>query len=200
MATLMFFDNDHTYQIDGETLPSVSEIIRFISREIYGNVNQWALDNACDRGTKVHRACELLDKFGEVEDSYDIGGYIEAYISFVRDKNPQWTMIERQMYHREKMYAGTIDRIGVIDGKLTIVDIKTSNTLHKALVSAQLNAYADMYKSHENANIESIAALHLHPDGKYKFHSMEISPEVFTACLTLHEALKKKEKRKDRNE
>ena len=67
MATLLFFDQGHKYTLDGEELPSVSELCRFLSREIYGDVAQWRLDNAADRGTAVHKACESLDKFGSVD-------------------------------------------------------------------------------------------------------------------------------------
>ena len=35
MATLLFFDQGHKYTLDGEELPSVSELCRFLSREIY---------------------------------------------------------------------------------------------------------------------------------------------------------------------
>lgn len=31
MATLLFFDQDHRYTLDGEDLPSVSELCRFLS-------------------------------------------------------------------------------------------------------------------------------------------------------------------------
>ena len=41
MATLLFFDQGHKYTLDGEELPSVSELCRFLSREIYGDVAQW---------------------------------------------------------------------------------------------------------------------------------------------------------------
>ena len=41
MARLIFFDDTHTYTVDGEEFPSVSEISRFASREVYGEVSQW---------------------------------------------------------------------------------------------------------------------------------------------------------------
>ena len=72
MSRLIFYDEGHEYQVDGERVPSVSEVLRFISREVYGDVNQYTLDNAADRGTRIHKACELLDKYGKVECDEDI--------------------------------------------------------------------------------------------------------------------------------
>lgn len=55
MAKLIFYDEGHTCKLDGETIPSVSELTRFISREVYGTVSQSTLDNAAARGTKRKR-------------------------------------------------------------------------------------------------------------------------------------------------
>ena len=87
MASLMFFDEAHRYTVDGEEVPSVSEITRFMARELYAEVNQLALDKAADRGTKVHKATEALDKFGSVEIEDDLLGYVKAYVSFVKDNS-----------------------------------------------------------------------------------------------------------------
>ena len=48
MASLVFYEKNHRYTVDGEDVPSVSEITRFISRELYSDVVQFALDNAAD--------------------------------------------------------------------------------------------------------------------------------------------------------
>ena len=56
MARLIFYDAEHEYTVDGVKYPSVSEILRFISREIYDDTNQYALDHAADLGTSVHKA------------------------------------------------------------------------------------------------------------------------------------------------
>ena len=40
MARILTLDNEsHVYDLDGEELPSVSEITRFISRELYEEIN-----------------------------------------------------------------------------------------------------------------------------------------------------------------
>ena len=91
---LTFYDDKHEYQVGEEILPSVSEILRFITREMYDNINQYTLDQAADRGKRVHAATENLDRYGEVQIDADIQPYVEAYIKWRREYDPQWTRIE----------------------------------------------------------------------------------------------------------
>lgn len=61
MAKLVFYDVDHRYTVDGQEVPSVSELTRFITREVYEDTPKLAMNNAADRGTRIHRATEALD-------------------------------------------------------------------------------------------------------------------------------------------
>lgn len=116
IARLIFFDDTHTYTVDGEEFPSVSEISRFASREVYGEVSQFNLDNACSRGSAVHKATEILDKYGKCECDEDIERYIRAYVQFRKDFGiKDYAHIEKPLAHEELKYAGTIDRIYNID-------------------------------------------------------------------------------------
>ena len=118
MARLIFFDDTHTYTVDGEEFASVSEISRFASREVYGEVSQFNLDNACSRGSAVHKATEILDKYGKCECDEDIEPYIRAYVQFRKDFGiKDYAHIEKSLAHEELKYAGTIDRIYTIDKK-----------------------------------------------------------------------------------
>lgn len=118
MAKLIFYDDEHIYTVDGEEFPSVSEISRFASREVYGEVSQFNLDNACSRGSAVHKATEILDKYGKVECDEDIEPYIRAYVKFRKDFGiKDYAHIEKALAHEELKYAGTIDRIYIIDEK-----------------------------------------------------------------------------------
>ena len=50
MGKLIFYDDKHVYEVDGKPLPSVSEVIRFLSKEEYQDVAHYTLDNASERG------------------------------------------------------------------------------------------------------------------------------------------------------
>ena len=196
MAKLLFFDTGHKYTLDGEELPSVSEVTRFISREVYGDIGQYNLDRAAERGTAVHKATEILDKYGTVEISTDIEPYIKAYIMFRKEHDCKWELIEAARYDPDRRYAGTLDRLGTVDGELAIVDIKTTAVIspaHKKIYTAALNLYRRMFPER---GIKKLLIVQLRKDGTYKLHRLDIDDSLADACLTLHEALKKKSKRK----
>ena len=195
MAKLIFFDEGHEYQVDGEVVPSVSEITRFISREVYGDVVQFRLDHAADRGSRVHKACEQIDRFGSVEVTTDIEPYVRAYIQFRKDMKPQWSKIEHAMHSPSLGFAGTIDRYGTMSEKRVLVDIKSNYEVKKPMVTAQLNGY-DLLCEENELPVDECWILHLKPDGTYKLISVPEEPALFMACLTLHNALKKKPRKK----
>lgn len=201
MASLIFYDDSHRYTVDGVEVPSVSELTRFISREIYGDVQQFMLDRAAERGTAVHKATEALDKFGSVEVDDEYAGYLKAYLAFLKDHHPDWVKIEWSVAN-EQLYAGTLDRYGTLDEKKAIVDIKTTGNIsraHKVLYTAAQNLYRIAVEKTDP--VEALYILQLKNDGTYKLHELPIENELALACITMHEALKKKpRKRKEASE
>ena len=194
MAQLLFFDQGHRYTLDGEEIPSVSELCRFISREIYSGVSQFHLDRASDRGTRVHKACQALDVYGKVEAAEDIAPYVQSYLKFRQERQVQWSLIEQSMAHAEERYAGTIDRYGVLDGRRVLVDLKTSCTVHSRLALAQLNLYRWMLER-DGEPVEGQYILHLTRDG-YRLLEMEKRDDIPQALLTLHRLMEKKKRGK----
>jgi hypothetical protein len=197
MATLLFFDDEHKYTLDGEELPSVSELCRFISREVYGDVTQYTLDNAADRGTRVHKACEALDLYGRVEVSDDILPYLQAYIKFRKEHAAKWDKVEYAAHHATDRYAGTLDRVGTVDEKNCILDIKTSYIVQKRLAIAQLNLYRRMMEQDSKWTADALYILHLNKAGEYRLHEFDRNDEVPNALLTLHNLMKKKRRKKN---
>lgn len=195
MAKLIFYDADHSYTVGGERVPSVSEILRFISREEYGDIGQYTLDNAAERGSLVHKATESIDRFGNVEVDDAAAGYIKAYVHFLREHQVEWQDIERPLYHPVRKYAGTIDRFGTVDGGTALLDIKTNAVIKKTLVKAQLNAYEDMREANGEPKAESLYCLQLMNDGRYRLYPCERDMAEFDACYTLHTAMEKRQER-----
>lgn len=196
MANIIFYDEDHRYVVDGEEVPSVSEITRFLSRELYSEINQAVLDMAASRGTAVHKAAEALDKYGSAEISDEYVPYLKAYLSFLREKKPTWEKIEWPV-NNGNLYAGTIDRYGELDGKKVIVDLKTTARIdkgHRALYTAAQNLYRMAIEG--DHPVEAIYVLQLTKDGLWKLCEIEIQNELAEACLTLHLATKKKKRKK----
>ena len=190
MAKLLFYDDTHRYTVDGDEVPSVSEIIRFLTREVYNDTPQYFMDGAAARGTLVHRATESIDKYGTVECEDDIASYIQAYVQFLKDKTPEWEKIEWPICN-EKKYAGTVDRYGELDGKRVVLDIKTTQSIsgmHKLLYGAQLTLYKMAVELERP--VEELVVLQLKKDGSYKLIPIEENKPLALACLTMHEAIK----------
>ena len=196
MAKILNFEPEgHIYRLGDETLPSVSELTRFISRELYADIAQSVLDNAADRGTRVHKATEALDKYGTAECDDDILPYLEAYVKFRKEHKCEWDRIESPLYSEERKFAGTLDRTGTVDGHKVILDIKTSSQVNKPTVTAQLSLYK-MLCEENGIDVEKLVILHLKKDGTYKLVYIDERKDVAVACLTLHQLLEKKRRKK----
>lgn len=218
MAKLIFYDDLHKYEFDGEEFPSVSQISRFASREVYGDISQYKLDNACERGSLVHRATEVLDKYKECEVTEDIEPYIRAYVDFKKDFSVgDYVAIEKPLASEKLKFAGTIDRVLTITkefadmvfkeckfdilnqiGKLAIIDIKSSPVVQKILAKIQLNGYEKLVTENKMGKVGALFILHLCKDKKYKLIPFEVDDTLFVSCLNLHNEFRPKKKRKEK--
>ena len=191
MNILQFFDEGHIYKLGEEVLPCVSDLCRFLHREIYKEAPIWQLEAAADRGTKVHEATELLDKAGRAEIEGEYLPYLEAYARFRREHEVSWELIEHPDYHPEHRYAGTIDRYGMVDGISTLVDLKTTHQVYKPLCGASLNLYRMILEA-RGKQVERLMIIHLRKDGTYKLVQIDFDDSVPMALITLHTALKRR--------
>ena len=126
MNDLIFREADHVYMLNGEELPCVSDLCRFIAREIYKDAPVWQMEAAAARGTAVHVATAALDGAGCAEIAEEYAPYLRAYKAFLTEHSVSWSMIEQSLYHPQHRYAGTIDRYGRVDKHTALVEIKTT--------------------------------------------------------------------------
>jgi len=186
MARLIFNEEDHEYKVDGVVYPSVTEIIRFLYRELYDTVIQSRLDRAAERGRAVHKASEALDKYGKVECDEDIAPYMMAYKHFLQDYKPDWIEIEKPHFHKEYLYAGTPDRFGKItylgERITALIDMKATYLPIKRLIFPQLNGYEKIVDERP----DKLFGLHLERDESYNLIEVPFDDSEFMACLTLH--------------
>ena len=200
---LQFDEEKHKYTVDGIEIPSVTEIVAPLTYSKY-TVDSAVLLQAKHRGTVIHEVCADFD-YGVITDETpvapDILPYLTAWKNFCHDYGVKWHYIESQMCGNE--YAGTIDRIGEIDGRAVIVDIKTTSSMDRAskiALCAQLAGYAFLYYMNSNLLIDSddCMGVQLKKDGtyavinakkveeKYDFESYEL----FDNMLKLNQLLK----------
>lgn len=199
MARILTLDNEsHVYDLDGEELPSVSEITRFISRELYEEINQYTLERAADRGTNVHKLTEALDKYGSCEADEDLLPYLQAYVDFRKKHKCEWEHIEKAMFHPDLRYAGTLDRFGTMDGEHVILDIKTTSQIHLVSVTAQLTLYQMMAEAN-GMKVDALYVVQLKKDGKFTLKEITPDRDLADACLILHSRLTKRKRKNKQN-
>lgn len=173
-SNLVFDEDKHQYSVNGKVIPSVSEIIGPVTYSQF-RVQQNVVDQAAHRGSMAHALTALYD-FGALEDesslSPDEAFYLKAWRDFCHDYSPEWQYIELPLACRT--FAGTIDRIGIIDGHLAIVDIKTTSNMdrvHKVALACQLAGYWDLCQLNGlDAKYWNSMGVQIKKDGTYAVH------------------------------
>lgn len=164
------FDADtHTYRVGTQVWPSVTEIL-----QATGVARRWSemppsarahAEFKRDLGSRVHRACALLDlgtlSWASVDDA--AFGYVEAWEKYLSERSlGPWELIEEPIAHPLFGYAGTPDRYR--DGLL--VDIKTGDP-DDAAGRYQTSAYAALVYARTGVTVGERECVRLYGDGHY---------------------------------
>lgn len=191
---LAFDEATHTYSLNGYLLSSVTQIMKPLSSAEYKGIDESVLRNAAERGSAVHEAIEVKIKYDFDDCPTEYSAYYDAFRKFAADYSPEWLHSEMRTYHRQLMYAGTVDLICRIGGETFLVDFKTTSKINHMLTRVQLEAYAQALNSF-GINVDRKAILQLKKDGKYSFERYEKNDseswECFGALLTVEQYIKK---------
>jgi hypothetical protein len=164
---LDFVESTHTYTLYGQKIPSVTQLMAPLSAAVYNGINTEVLNRAADKGTEVHQAAENYANFGIEDISPERRGYFEGFRKWFDEVKPVVVSTEFQTYHKYLIYAGTVDLLAYLNGKLYVIDYKTTYRVEKMLTRVQLEAYKQALISH-GIPVERKAVLHLRPDGTAK--------------------------------
>lgn len=120
---LQFDKSTHTYTVNGEVYPSVTQIIK--EAGLIDDV--WFNEEATDRGTIVHAATSLCDigRLNAEAVPNDVQPYLDGWKRFLQENKPQIVGVERRFYQPTYCFAGTIDRLLFVGGVKAILDIKS---------------------------------------------------------------------------
>ena len=188
LPELKFEEQTHTYTLNSAKLPSVTTVMRPLSNTCYGGIDKAVLNEAAKRGTAVHQAIENFLLY-EIDDCpIELGGYYRAFKAWFTETKPLVLATETKIYHKFFRYACTADLLCLIDGKVTLIDFKTTTVSIDALLRVQLHAYERAFSSH-GFEIEQKSALLLGKDGEWHFKyfpkSNTETHEVFASLLAL---------------
>lgn len=163
---LEFDEEKHQYKFCGVVIPSVSEVMEPLSKSKYEGIREDVLDKAARKGTSVHDAIETYIKFDIEDIASEHQGYFDGFLEWWKNAKPIPVASEVRLYHKVLLYGGTADLLAYIDGKLTLIDFKTTCVISDMTCGVQLEAYAQALESH-GIHIESKKILHLKKDGKW---------------------------------
>ena len=176
---LTFVDGRFYHDEDGNYYPSATTLLEAYPKSY--QLLQWMKemgskadeirDSAGRRGSNAHQLtedydngmeCTLLDLNGKPKYSLEEWNMFERYVDFSNIHKPEHKMIEQTIVSSKLGFAGTLDRICIIDGKRYVLDVKTSNALHNSYW-LQLAAYKELYLglSDDMAPIDGVAIIWL---------------------------------------
>lgn len=153
-----FLDRRVYKRDEGVYYPSVTTILQYMPKNKFfdnwlkdvGHNADLILAKAGKEGTQVHEAAEALIKGQEVTwmDEYGNAKYSQLVWEMILKFYDFWSTIKPELIFTEEFtfsdkykYAGTADLLVKIGEEVWLLDIKTSNSLHRAY-DMQLAAYA----------------------------------------------------------
>lgn len=177
------------YHINGVDCISVTTVIdQGIAKNRH--LMQWIIEHGKDGdeykrerariGTAVHQGAERIDA-GETlrrsDFSIEEWKLLRGYVNFHAKYEPEVVAAEKTVYDLRERIAGTLDRIMRIEGKLHLVDLKTSNNVWPTN-RVQAQEYAHLLDG-MGIPVDSVDLLHLTPKTKqgFSFHREEPDPE-----------------------
>lgn len=175
---LEYFDDTHTYLVDGVIVPSITQILKHKFGGKYSMVDSATLNRAADKGTAVHEAIEHYCITGEMGDLPEVRGF-----KFLQ-KQYGFTVLDNEvpviLFDDEPIAAGRLDMVIYMDNQTGLADIKRTSALDKEYLAYQLNLYRIAYRQSYGVEVDFLRGLHLRED-KRKFVTIPINEEMALA-------------------
>lgn len=194
-----FIAEANHYLIDGQKFWRVTRVKSVIKNQ--GLIN-WQLSvgkqksyeimkKRGDFGSTNHKIFKLILEGNRVNPkNYDeeTQSNIRLFQEFLSGHNIKPILIEQHLWSKMYEYAGTTDFVGEVDGKLAILDWKTSKAIYDDFW-LQLSAYAWALTELTGTRVDNCGIV-LFRDGKLKYETrtygkMMSEFDVFKACLVI---------------
>jgi len=164
---VIFDPEPHTYHLNGMELQGVTGILsRRLFQHKYDDVDPEILERARERGTNIHRFCEIYDSLGIITEGWE---EVQHYANMKKALNlvpiaREYLVTDGQHYASkvDAVYEGT-------NGGVILNDLKTTYHLDREYLSWQLSIYAWMFeRMNPTIPIEGLTATWLHgEDAEY---------------------------------
>lgn len=133
--TIKQFKEENGYEIEGKWYPRVTSIVSIKAKpalyKFYGDHASFASaeamkEKSAAEGTLVHETIEAILANQPLPTPPLIAPVVEAFRVFAAQHEIIPHQIESKIISKKHGYAGTIDVLAEVDGKLGVLDIKTS--------------------------------------------------------------------------
>ena len=170
LKQINFLDRRVYKRSEGVYYPSVTTILQYMPKNKFfeswlkdvGHNADLIMRRAGKQGTQVHEAAEQLilgnevswmDDYGNAKYSQIVWEMILKFHDFWTTHKPELISAEEFVWSDEHKYAGTADIVCKMNGEIWLLDIKTSNSIHKSY-DLQLASYAKALGESKGVNIE----------------------------------------------
>lgn len=177
LQQINFLDRRVYKRGEGVYYPSVTTILQYMPKNSFfetwlkdvGHNADLIMRKAGKEGTQVHEAAERLikgeeirwmDDYGNAKYSQLVWEMILKFCEFWRAHKPELISTEDFVWSDKHQYAGTADLVVKMDGEVWLLDLKTSNSLHKSY-DLQLASYAKALEECKGIKIDRTGILWL---------------------------------------
>jgi len=144
-VNIVYTEEPHGYIVDGKPMDALSDMMKAMGICGYDNVPEHIMEKAARLGHAVHKATHLID-IDELG-SYDpaIQPYLDAYDKFKAVYSPTFLDYEVSVASKALELATTLDRVAIINGVVSDVEIKTTSALMKKSIRIQTAGHKFIY-------------------------------------------------------
>lgn len=167
---LELIEDTHTYLYNGVIIPSVTQMLNKVFPNKYNGVDAKILNKKASYGSKIHKCIETIEKKKPKRPIAYCKRYIgidiyqeeslKQYLDIKKKYNIEVLESERQVQYKG-LYAGTTDMIATVNGKIKIIDIKTTYELDKEYVGWQNSYYELAYTEETKEEVGGLMCLWL---------------------------------------
>lgn len=150
-------------------------------------------DAAKNLGSKVHSAAEAMARGEDPGVAPEHLLYVDAYRRFLEDWTPQFRSLEHYVANLTHGYGGTFDFIAVIDGKMTLADLKTGKGVYPetrlqlaGLAHAEFLGLPGDPTRYSLPAFEQYVVLHVRPEAYergYQMYRVDLAAADYAAFL-----------------
>ena len=170
LKQINFLDRRVYKRGEGVYYPSVTTILQYMPKNKFfeswlkdvGHNADLIMRRAGKEGTQVHEAAEKLvlgeeiswmDDFGNAKYSQIVWEMILKFAEFWKTYKPELISAEDFVWSDKYKYAGTADLVCKMNDEVWLLDLKTSNSIHKSY-DLQLASYAKAIEESKGIKIE----------------------------------------------